>query len=83
MNSRGKVGHVTGDAAQAGKEDPSMHKWKSKISFIIVWLMNSMRSAIGKAYWCVEHRPKFTELYKKDPKGVSPEYFQRCISELK
>ena len=50
IDGRGKLGHLTGEVTQPASNDPSLKKWRSEDSLVIVWLINSMELAIGKPH---------------------------------
>lgn len=50
LDSKGKLGFLTGAVAEPTSGDPRYKQWKSENSLIIAWLVSSMETGIGKPY---------------------------------
>ncbi|XP_058771890.1 uncharacterized protein LOC131645231 [Vicia villosa] len=50
LDSKGKLGFLTGAVAEPAVGDPLYQQWKSENSLIIAWLVSSMETGIGKPY---------------------------------
>ncbi|CAJ2666494.1 unnamed protein product [Trifolium pratense] len=50
LDGKGKLGFLTGAFAEPAQGDPLHQQWKSENSMIIVWLVSTMETGIGKPY---------------------------------
>ena len=50
IERRGKLGHLIGEVTKPTTNDPSLKKWQSENSLVIVWFIKSMELVIEKSY---------------------------------
>ena len=50
MDEKGKLGHLTSEVKKQENNDPHLKSWRSENSMVIAWLINSMKSSIGKPF---------------------------------
>ena len=54
IDSRGKLGYLTGEESHPEATNPSFRKWRSENSLITAWLLNSMEDHIRKPFMFME-----------------------------
>ena len=50
IDGRGKLGYLTGEVKAPKESDDGYNHWRSENSLVMVWLLNSMDSAIAKPH---------------------------------